>query len=72
LAADGSAAFGWLLLDPDLRVLLTAPYEALDSVMRAVAALPSAHRYSGADAATEANARLLAAGGDNDRINGAV
>jgi predicted 2-oxoglutarate/Fe(II)-dependent dioxygenase YbiX/peroxiredoxin len=47
LEADGSEAPGWLLLDPNLRVLLSAPYEAIDTVMAAVAALPPIDQHAG-------------------------
>jgi predicted 2-oxoglutarate/Fe(II)-dependent dioxygenase YbiX len=55
LAEDGSEAPGWLLLDPNLRVILSAPYEAVHVVMNTIAALPPVEQYAG----TSLNAPVL-------------
>lgn len=46
VGADGTETPGWILLDPNLRVLFSAPFEAVDTVLGAVAGLPAIDQYA--------------------------
>jgi predicted 2-oxoglutarate/Fe(II)-dependent dioxygenase YbiX len=47
LQADGAEEFFWLVLDPTLRVLATAPMQAVDGLFRGLAALPPTAAHAG-------------------------
>ncbi|THD82675.1 MAG: 2OG-Fe(II) oxygenase [Phenylobacterium sp.] len=52
LGDDGAEAFSWLVLDPTLRVLATAPIEAVEGLFRGLAALPPPAAHAGVPMAT--------------------